>query len=66
MIVSDIFADWSPGAIRKRVHDHVRVHQRYKRTVWELSQCSDATLSDFGIMRCDIHRLAREHTRWQK
>ncbi|MEP1206801.1 MAG: DUF1127 domain-containing protein [Rhizobiaceae bacterium] len=32
----------------------------YHNTVFELSQCSDRDLSDLGIARCDIRRLARE------
>lgn len=32
----------------------------YRRTFAELDQLSDRELSDIGIARCDIHRLARE------
>mgnify|MGYP001812053894 CR=1 FL=1 len=32
----------------------------YNQTVFELSWCSDRDLSDLGIARCDIRRLARE------
>ena len=32
----------------------------YNQTVFELSWCSDRDLSDLGIARCDIRRLAKE------
>ena len=32
----------------------------FHQTVHELSYCSDRDLSDLGIARCDIRRLARE------
>lgn len=37
--------------------------QRYNRTVNELSALSNRELSDLGIARGDIHRVAREAVR---
>jgi uncharacterized protein YjiS (DUF1127 family) len=37
--------------------------QRYSRTKSELEGLSNRELADLGIMRNDIHRLAREATR---
>ena len=37
--------------------------QRYSRTKSELESLSNRELADLGIMRTDIHRLAREATR---
>ena len=37
--------------------------QRYSRTKSELEGLSNRELADLGIMRTDIHRLAREATR---
>lgn len=35
-------------------------YRRYKQTVAELSRYSDRELNDMGIVRDDIHRLARK------
>jgi len=35
-------------------------YKAYRRTVAELEACSDRDLTDLGIYRCDIRRLARE------
>ena len=35
-------------------------YKAYRRTVSELEACSDRDLTDLGIYRCDIRRLARE------
>ena len=35
-------------------------YKAYRRTISELEACSDRDLSDLGIYRCDIRRLARE------
>ncbi len=40
------------------------VWKRYSRTVAELESLSSRELSDLGIMRSDIPRLAREAVRW--
>lgn len=37
--------------------------QRFNRTKSELEALSNRDLADLGIMRTDIHRLAREATR---
>lgn len=34
-------------------------YKTYRRSVAELEACSDRDLSDLGIYRCDIRRLAR-------
>lgn len=35
-------------------------HASYRRTLSELRALSDRELADFGVVRCDIRRLARE------
>ncbi len=35
-------------------------HKVYRATLQELNSLSDRDLSDLGIARCDIRRLARE------
>ncbi|WP_241560089.1 DUF1127 domain-containing protein [Solirhodobacter olei] len=42
---------YQEGAARRRA---------YRQTVWELQTLSDNDLSDLGIARCDIHRVALE------
>ena len=37
--------------------------QRYGRDVQELSRLSDRELTDIGITRCDIRRIARGQSR---
>jgi uncharacterized protein YjiS (DUF1127 family) len=37
----------------------IRAYLRYRETVRELSHLSDRELSDLGIMRWDIHSVAR-------
>jgi len=46
-----IFA--APRAVLER-------YKAYRRTISELEACSDRDLTDLGIYRCDIRRLARE------
>ena len=46
--------------MRTRIEAAHRRRKSYRNTVFELSQCSDRDLSDLGIARCDIRRLARE------
>ena len=38
----------------------IRAHKRYRQTVRELSELSDRELTDLGIVRFDIARVARE------
>ena len=44
----------------KRIAIAIRKHNRYNRTVRELSWLSDRELSDLGITRCDIPRIANQ------
>ena len=37
----------------------IRAYMRYRETVRELSQLSDRELNDLGIVRYDIHYVAR-------
>ncbi|WP_457090618.1 DUF1127 domain-containing protein [Microvirga sp. P5_D2] len=37
----------------------IRAYLRYRETVRELSQLNDRELSDLGIVRSDIHTVAR-------
>jgi uncharacterized protein YjiS (DUF1127 family) len=37
----------------------IRAYLRYRETVRELSQLGDRELSDLGIVRHDIHNVAR-------
>ena len=46
--------------MRTRIDAAQRRRKSYRNTVFELSQLSDRDLSDLGIARCDIRRLARE------
>ena len=41
-----------------KIAEKVAVWRRYRETVRELSQFSDHELSDIGIRRCDIARIA--------
>lgn len=41
----------------------INAWKRYNRTVSELEALSNRELADLGIMRPDIHRIAREAVR---
>jgi len=41
---------------------YVRAWKRYDNAMHELSFLTDRELADIGISRCDIPRLAREHS----
>jgi uncharacterized protein YjiS (DUF1127 family) len=43
--------------------EFIRRWQRYNRTVSELSHLSNRELSDLGLSRSDIPRIAREAAR---
>ena len=45
---------------QKRVSGWLKRQSRIRRTVRELSALTDKDLSDFGLSRCDIHRVATE------
>jgi uncharacterized protein YjiS (DUF1127 family) len=47
----------------KRIAVAIRKHNRYNRTVRELSYLSDRELADLGINRCDIPSIANRVTR---
>jgi uncharacterized protein YjiS (DUF1127 family) len=47
----------------KRIAVAIRKHNRYNRTVRELSYLSDRDLADLGINRCDIPSIANRVTR---
>jgi len=47
----------------KRIAIAIRKHNRYTRTVRELSYLSDRDLADLGIARCDIPGIAERVTR---
>lgn len=42
------------------VADYLERRKHYRRSVYELSLCSDRDLRDLGISRFDIRRLSRE------
>lgn len=44
----------------KRINRFVKEAKRYRSTVRELSALSDRELSDIGINRSDIYRVAHE------
>ncbi|MGF1561393.1 MAG: DUF1127 domain-containing protein [Geminicoccaceae bacterium] len=44
------------------VQRYWRERSLYVETVQELQSLSDRELNDLGISRCDIRRVAREHT----
>jgi uncharacterized protein YjiS (DUF1127 family) len=46
----------------KRIAVAIKKHQRYSRTVRELSYLSDRELADLGINRCDIPNVANRVT----
>ena len=48
---------------RQLLSERLVRRKKYQQTVHELSQCSDRELNDFGIVRCDIHQLARENSK---
>ena len=48
------------GALRTRMVAALERRRAYRQTVLELSWLSDRELADLGLMRCDIHRIARE------
>jgi uncharacterized protein YjiS (DUF1127 family) len=41
---------------------YFRALKRYENAMQELSYLTDRELADIGISRCDIPRLAREHS----
>jgi uncharacterized protein YjiS (DUF1127 family) len=46
----------------KRMAIAIRNHQKYNRTVRELSYLTDRDLADLGINRCDIPSIAHRAT----
>jgi uncharacterized protein YjiS (DUF1127 family) len=42
---------------------YFRAWKSYDKAMHELSSLTDRELADIGIYRCDIPRLAREHSR---
>ncbi len=53
--IRNFLADHSQSII-----DALARRRRYRKAVFELSNCTDRELHDMGISRCDIRRLARE------
>ena len=47
----------------KKISRWYRTQTRVRKTVRELSALSNRDLSDIGISRCDIHRVAKENMR---
>jgi uncharacterized protein YjiS (DUF1127 family) len=47
----------------KKLHRAYNNHVNYRKAVDELSRLSDRDLSDLGISRCDIKRVARSANR---
>lgn len=45
------------------IRDRFRKWAEYQRTVRELTELDNRSLSDMGINRADIRAIAREHTR---
>jgi len=45
--------------IGKKITRWLRRQSRMKQTVSELSALTDRELSDIGVARCDIYRVAR-------
>jgi len=43
----------------KKVRKAFADHAKYRRTVNELSHLTNRELSDLGISRCDIYKIAR-------
>jgi len=46
-----------------RLKTLIRNYRQYKQTVKELHRLTNRELSDIGISRCDIPRIARETIR---
>lgn len=46
--------------ILSRISTTWKHHKEYRRSIAELSACSDRTLHDLGIYRSDIPRLVRK------
>lgn len=44
----------------ENMYKHIKKSTRYKKTIDELSKLTDRELSDIGISRCDIPRIAKE------
>ena len=44
----------------KIITEKLNAWRRYRQAIRELSQMSDHELSDIGIHRCDIERVAHE------
>lgn len=47
----------------KKVSRWLKTRSRVNKTIRELSALSNRDLSDIGISRCDIHRVAKENMR---
>ena len=50
---------WAEEALGRAV-EAWRLYVRYRKSVDEMEKLSDRTLSDLGISRSDIRRIARE------
>ena len=50
----------------KRIAIAIRKHNRYTRTIRELSVLSDRELGDLGISRCDIPNVANRSVYFNK
>jgi uncharacterized protein YjiS (DUF1127 family) len=50
---------WAEEALKQAVAAW-RLHAQYRKSVEEMEDLSDRTLSDLGIHRSDIRRVARE------
>ena len=53
------FAEWTRGLTR-RLAAALERRRLIEQTVFEMDQMSDRELADFGLMRCDLPRIARE------
>lgn len=57
---------FSPRALFSRIVDRIRSRQHMYRTLRQLRGLSDPELSDIGITRCEIDRVARSNTDWRQ
>jgi uncharacterized protein YjiS (DUF1127 family) len=61
-VIMKTISTFSLGTVWRRLETAWLKHRLFAKTRDELESCSDRELADMGMHRCEISRIAREHS----
>lgn len=61
-VIMKTISTFSLGTVWHRLETAWLKHRLFAKTRDELESCSDRELADMGMHRCEISRIAREHS----